>query len=148
MTDNTTSETYSVIVTGEIAAGFELDQVKANIGQRFKLGEAQLNKLFAGKPVALSRGLEKEQALKMRAKLVKAGAQVAVKMARAAVSAKAPAAGSTSTREASSPINCPRCGCEQLQAINCGECGTDLQIHLLRLKRKEKIREFRRHNNA
>lgn len=145
MTENIPSETYSVIVTGKIAEGFELNQVKANVGRLFKLGDAQIEKLFCGKPVALQRGLEKQQALKMRVNLMKAGAVVSVKVARAAAAKSA--ASTTSAKTNFSPdIECPRCGHEQAYVEKCGVCSTDLQLHLLRLKRKEKIRDFRRKN--
>ena len=59
------SETYSVVVSGQLVEGFELHQVKVNMTQAFKLSEAQVDKLLCGKPVALKRGIEKNLAVKL-----------------------------------------------------------------------------------
>ena len=148
MADSTSSETYSVIVTGQIAEGFELAQVKANMGKLFKLAEAQVDKLFAGKPVALRRGMDKDTAVKMAATIKKVGAVVSVKVAKAApVKATAKQSDVSSQAAGFTPdICCPRCGHEQKYATACSACHTDLQLHIMRLKRKEKIRDFRRQN--
>ncbi|MFA7555239.1 MAG: hypothetical protein WCY88_13390 [Spongiibacteraceae bacterium] len=84
------SDAYSVVVTGKVASGFELAQVKNNVGKLFKLKEEQLEKLFSGKPVAIRRDLEKGQALKMRAALAKAGALAAVTISKPAITKNQP----------------------------------------------------------
>lgn len=74
------AETYSVVVTGDILDGFDLGQVKANVGKLFKLSDEKIEKLFAGKPVAIQRGVDKEKAIKVRSALTKAGAASVVKL--------------------------------------------------------------------
>jgi hypothetical protein len=74
------AETYSVVVTGDILDTFELEQVKLNVGKLFKLSDEKVEKLFAGKPVAIQRGVDKEKAIKVRAALTRAGAVSVVKL--------------------------------------------------------------------
>lgn len=73
------SDSYSVVMTGKVAEGKELEQVKANVGKLFRIGEAQLNRMFAGKPVAVRKGISLEQADKICAALMKAGAEARVR---------------------------------------------------------------------
>ena len=144
------SEAYSVVVTGGIVDGFELAQVKANVAKMFKLSDAQIEKMFAGKPVAIRRGVEKEQALKLRAALTKAGAVSAIKTMPAekntAVKAQAKVDGDASANAAPSftpAITCPRCGHDQDYTTACGKCKMDLSLHILRLERKARARAVR-----
>lgn len=152
------SETYSVVMTGKIADGFELAQVKANVSKLFKLSDGQVEKMFSGKPVAIRRGVEKEQALKLSAVLVKSGALAVVK-------ASAPVAEQPKPKVVKEPqpktkvvkepqpkpsaggfspdINCPRCGHQQGFVTACGMCKMDMTLHIQRLKRKEQARANR-----
>lgn len=78
------SETYSVVVSGQLVEGFELDQVKQSIVGVFKLSPAQVDKLMCGKPVALKRGIEKSKAVKLSQRLQELGAVSIIKAAAAA----------------------------------------------------------------
>ena len=82
------SETYSVVLTGKLLNDASLDDVKGRVGDAFKLNELQLNKLFGGKPVALKRGLDKKQAVKLSTRLQQLGAHAVIK----AIADKPPAA--------------------------------------------------------
>ncbi len=158
MSEASLSESYSVVVTGKIAEGFELSQVKGNVGKLFKLDGGQVEKLFSGKPVAIRRGVDKGQALKLRSALAKAGAIAAVKVARAkaaeeqkveetkAQQSVAQETTAVSDNDTQNPdeISCPRCGHDQPFSTACGSCKMDLTLHLQRLKRKEEMRAFRR----
>ena len=97
------SETYSVVMTGRIADGMELGQVKANVAKLFKLGDEQLEKLFSGKPVAVRRGVDRQQADKICAALTKAGAVAAVKSNRPLAPVEAPAAVQAKPSEQAEP---------------------------------------------
>ena len=83
------SETYSVVVSGQLVEGFELDQVKENITRAFKLSSAQVDKLLCGKPVALKRGIEKSVAVKLSTRLQGLGAVSTIKAAAEPAKAKA-----------------------------------------------------------
>jgi hypothetical protein len=127
------SEKFSVVLTGKLADGFELPQVKDNIAGLFKLAPEKVDRLFCGKPVALKRGVDKAQAMKLRNALARAGALGVIK-ADGAVAATA-----TQATKVVADVTCPRCGHEQPHASSCGLCKMDLSLHLQRIKRREKI---------
>lgn len=141
------SNSFSVVVTGKVVDGFELGQVKANVGKLFKLTEAQIDKMFAGKPVAIRRGIDKEQAIKLRSALAKAGALATVKTSRppaAKASEAAAAAAEPSASTAFTPdICCPRCGHEQSFTSACGLCKMDFTLQIQRLKRRAEAKAIR-----
>lgn len=148
------SETFSVVVSGKLADGFELPQVKENIAGLFKLAPDKVDKLFAGKPVALKRGVDKAQAMKLRNVLARAGALAVIKADSAKVEHNQPIAAApesvakpapaASNPSAEADITCPRCGHEQAHSSSCGLCKMDLSLHIQRLKRREKIHANRR----
>ena len=76
------SETYSVVLTGKVAANFNKAQVKTNLGKLFKLSDSQLNQLLCGKPTILQRGISREKAAKLRAVLASVGALSVVKVGK------------------------------------------------------------------
>ncbi|MEE8058363.1 MAG: hypothetical protein V3T17_11080 [Pseudomonadales bacterium] len=145
------SEVYSVVMTGQLAEGFELHQVKANVSTLFKINSGQIEKMFSGKPVTIRRGIEKEQALKLCSALAKAGALAAVKVSRPSSASPEPKTAETvqatepvKAKDLSAPnICCPRCGHEQTFVTVCGLCKMDLTLHIQRLKRKELARAKR-----
>lgn len=163
------TQQYSVVFTGKIADGFSREQVEANIARIFKLRPEQTSVLFGGKPVALKRGVDKEEAMKIRAALAKAGALGVIKGGEGEVSAASaapvPAAPqaeraqptaerSNSAAEAAKPsatdasIECPRCGHQQRFSKACGRCRMDLSLHIQRLERRARVMAVRRGNLA
>lgn len=72
------SETYSVVLTGSVLNDQPLEEVKAKVAEAFKLKAPQLDKLFSGKPVAIKRGLDKKQAVKLSARIQQLGAHVVI----------------------------------------------------------------------
>lgn len=173
------SGAYSVVVNGQVAEGFDLNEVKKTVAAQFKLNDAQIEKVFSGKPISIRRGLEKESALKLRDALTKAGAVAVVKRApiqpvKASVAEKLPTEKQATPTEQMPPpsntipskkptlttgdntdlpaspaeVTCPRCGHTQSLAQACSRCKMDFALHLKRLARKEKLREFRLQNKA
>ncbi len=178
------SATYTVFVTGELAEGANLDQVKASLAKLFKLAPERVEKIMCGKPVAIRRGVDKSQASKLVTALMKAGAMAAAKKAVAvgeqarsqqgqgqqspgkknvqrhniqtpdnlppnmqsqdAVAQNKPpeSVKALNSETEKSSITCPRCGHEQAFTTACALCKMDLQLHIKRLTRKEKIRAF------
>ena len=66
---------HKILFSGELVAGFDEDEVKANLGRLFKIDDtAKLDALFSGKEITLKKNLEAEQARKYEATLSKAGA--------------------------------------------------------------------------
>lgn len=172
------AESFSVVMTGKVAEGQELAVVKANVAKLFKLGDAQLEKMFSGQPVAVRKGIDRQQADRICAALLKAGAEARVKTdslpeakkaavqkpapvaavaskptasADAAASQAKPAAGKarlTAVASAKPDLECPRCGHEQSFSHQCEMCRMDLTLHIQRLERKEKARQARRAQKA
>ena len=141
------SEKFSVILTGKLANGFELSQVKSNISRVFKLTPEKVERLLSGKPVALKRGVDKAQAIKLRNAIARAGALGVIKADRVKPqpAAKSPVAEILAGKPEQAPaiapadISCPRCGHEQAHASSCGLCKMDLTLHLLRIKRRKQV---------
>ena len=68
--------TYSLVFNGEIADGFDRDQVKQNFARLFKLGAERLEQTFSAPRVVLKRGLTLEDAERYLNKLNLLGALV------------------------------------------------------------------------
>lgn len=141
------TDKFSVVLTGKLADGFELSQVKDNIAKVFKLTPEKVERLFSGKPVALKRGVDKAQAMKLRNALARTGALGVIKAdtVKPQPTAQSPSAEIPAAKPEPSPalakadISCPRCGHEQPHASSCGLCKMDLTLHLLRTKRREQM---------
>ncbi len=73
-----TDKLFDIVFRGDIVLGQPLNDVKVRIGKMFKLGPAQVEKLFSGKSVVLKRGLSEPDAAKFRDAFAKAGAVVSV----------------------------------------------------------------------
>ena len=73
-----TEKVFDIVFRGDIVIGQPIDQVKSRLGQMFKLGPDQVDKLFLGSSVVLKRGLSEENAAKYKVAFQKAGAVVAV----------------------------------------------------------------------
>ncbi|MFL0803711.1 MAG: hypothetical protein K6L81_08325 [Agarilytica sp.] len=69
-------ELYNIVFKGELVRSFELDAVKKNVGQLFKMQGPKLDALFSGKTIVLKRNLNFDAATKYRVAIKKAGARV------------------------------------------------------------------------
>ena len=66
---------HNIIFSGELVAGYETEEVKANLAKLFKIDDAaKINAIFSGKAVTLKKNLDAEKAAKYEAVLGKAGA--------------------------------------------------------------------------
>ncbi|MFU8838291.1 MAG: hypothetical protein ACNA75_08330 [Thiohalomonadaceae bacterium] len=65
---------FQVILTGAVAEGAELAQVKANVAALFKVGLDKVDRLFGAQPVAIKKGLDEATARKYQQALQRAGA--------------------------------------------------------------------------
>lgn len=96
------SPLYDVYFTGKLVEGADPQTARAGFMQLFKASPETADKFFNGKPQLLKRGLSKEEALKYKAVLHKAGMMLAFKAqqeaatdtAAAAAAATPPPAGS------------------------------------------------------
>ncbi len=69
---------FDIYFAGELVAGQDSTEVKANIGRVFKLSGNKLEVLFAGKPVCIKTNINAENAGKYRRAFLKAGALIRV----------------------------------------------------------------------
>jgi hypothetical protein len=67
------SERYQIVVTGELAEGAYLPDVKAKLATLFNAPVEKLDPLFSGKRVVIKKGLDETAAQKYRAAVVAAG---------------------------------------------------------------------------
>jgi hypothetical protein len=80
---------YAITFKGEILEGHQIISVKAHLAKLLKVGPDQMAKLFSGKQVVLKKTPDKAIAIKYGSALKKVGADVKVKVIKAAVDAPA-----------------------------------------------------------
>src|SRR3569832_1220085 len=68
-----TVKTYQVVVTGQLAPGAQLEQVKEKVARLFNAPAAKLVALFAGTRVVVKKGLDQAAAERYVAALLEAG---------------------------------------------------------------------------
>lgn len=72
---------FDIVFRGDIVLGHAIADVKARLGQLFKVDAAKVDVLFAGGAVPLKRNVDQATAEKYKAVLTKAGAQVQIRPA-------------------------------------------------------------------
>ncbi|WP_353411210.1 hypothetical protein [Pseudoteredinibacter isoporae] len=72
------NERYNLVFRGDIVLGHNIVDVKLRLGKLFKVNEAQLERLFSGRPVVIKKSLLKAEADRYTDALHQAGAQVEV----------------------------------------------------------------------
>ena len=162
------SSNFKILFGGQVQPGFDVTQVRANLGKLLKMDAAALDQLFSGRLITLKKGLDQAAAGKYQAVLENAGARILIQQdasdpapesqaaqpvqqtpvatpASAAVSdMPKPAAGKrTAAASTAGEIQCPRCHHSQSRADECGHCRMDLRRHIMRVDRKAKAREAR-----
>ncbi len=80
-----------LVFEGQLLAGFERDQVRRALAERFKLDDARLDRMFAGAPYVLKRDVAPDDASRYIALFAKLGARLMAKDGSAAAKAPAPA---------------------------------------------------------
>jgi membrane associated rhomboid family serine protease len=115
---------YRVIFYGQLAFGFELEEVKTNLQKLCRFDRARVEQLFCRRATTLKSGLELAEARRYQAALEKAGALVSVEPQ---VSAPAPPAAAPAVPapkpEPASVFTCPKCGHPQEEGLACAACG-------------------------
>lgn len=97
---------FDIFFAGRLVQGVEQEQAKQNLAKLFKIDIAQAEKFFSGQPETIKRGVDKEQAMKYKAAMHKAGMIVQFKahqpdnqdIAAPATPAPAPTASDTQTQ--------------------------------------------------
>lgn len=105
---------FNLVFNGELVAGASPDAVKQNLAKLFKLDPARVEAMFSGKPVVLKKDADQATAMKFRAVLRQAGAQVRMEPVGAVEEVSAapappvePAAAESSTAVSASPSPAP-----------------------------------------
>ena len=75
------TERYDIFFSGKIIEGQDDAEVRTKIGQMFKAGPQQLERLFSGKPIKVKSGIDLDNAVKYRVAFRDAGALVDIKPA-------------------------------------------------------------------
>lgn len=115
---------YKIIFRGEIAYGYTIDEVKANLRELCRYDQPTLEKLFSGNATILKSKIDETTARKYKAALDRTGAVCRIEpMAppRPAPPERTPPAAAPSA--AGGPTACPACGQEQEGGISCVRCG-------------------------
>ncbi|WP_462320468.1 hypothetical protein [Halochromatium sp.] len=73
-----TETRYQLIFSGCLQSGVQLEQGRQAVKERFKLSNAQLDRLFSGRPVTVKRSLDRANAERYQRAFVAAGALVEV----------------------------------------------------------------------
>jgi|SRR5690606_448834 len=101
---------FNLVFNGELVAGASPDAVKQNLAKLFKLEPARVEAMFSGKPVVLKKDADQATAMKFRAVLRQAGAQVRMEPVGAVEEVSAAAAPPVETAaapESSTPVSAP-----------------------------------------
>lgn len=67
---------FNIVFSGELVAGADPAKVRENLAKVFKMELAKVEALFSGKPVVIKKDADQATAMKFRAVLRQAGAQV------------------------------------------------------------------------
>ncbi|MDM3871773.1 hypothetical protein QSV34_10465 [Porticoccus sp. W117] len=91
MSDSSLDSSLEIVFRGDIVSGHTMVEVRDNLRELFKADDAQLAKLFSGRPVVIRRNLDEESAKRYQQAMERAGAVVQVRQgdggAKAAVQA-------------------------------------------------------------
>ena len=85
------ADRFDVVFRGQLMEGQDPAQVRAKVGRLFKANEAQLQRLFSGKPVSIKQGVDVETASRYRQAFRQAGALVEIRASRQAEAQRAAA---------------------------------------------------------
>ncbi len=97
-------ELYNIVFKGELVRSFELDAVKKNVGQLFKMQGPKLDALFSGKTIVLKRNLNFDAATKYRVAIKKAGARVDLMPVESAAAASPDTSGAPKAQASEAPV--------------------------------------------
>lgn len=69
-----TTKNYQIVITGDIVNGYDINAVKRNFVDLFKVDAVAINRLFCGQSVVVKRHLDPESALTYLNAISQAGA--------------------------------------------------------------------------
>jgi len=70
------SDTYSVVITGNLIPGFDLESVQSSLSELFKINQDKVKLYLSGQPNVLKKNADRQTAAKYKAKIEQLGASV------------------------------------------------------------------------
>jgi hypothetical protein len=70
------SDTYSVVVTGNLITGFDLESVQDSLSELFKISQEKVKPFLLGKPKVLKRNTDHKTAARYKSRIEQLGASV------------------------------------------------------------------------
>lgn len=115
-------DSYKVVFVGEVIDNRNQDTVKTNLATMFGTGMERIERLFANSPVTIKKNLTRDEALRFRDGIIRAGALCRIENmdgnSEVLVGLSAELTG-----EQKAIMVCPRCNNTQQKAAICRHCG-------------------------
>ncbi|KIP99847.1 MULTISPECIES: DUF805 domain-containing protein [Pseudomonas] len=128
---------YKIVFDGSLMPDTSMDTVKANLASLFKSDRARIDTLFGRGPIALKRDLAEDEADQYLTVLQRAGARARKEPDLAAALSlvetdEEKAASAPPAEQSQQPMDCPKCGHQQMTAPECSACGVIIEKYLAR----------------
>ncbi len=78
------SDTYSVVITGNLIPGFDLESVQSSLSELFKINQEKIKLYLCGKPRVLKKDTDHQTASKYKIKIEQLGASVILRKSSSA----------------------------------------------------------------
>ncbi|MBT8148897.1 MAG: hypothetical protein HKO71_01470 [Pseudomonadales bacterium] len=76
MNSKTTERRFDIMFDGSTLNGANISEVKNNLQQLFKLGDADIERMFSGQPISIKKDLDRKTATQYQQALSRAGAKI------------------------------------------------------------------------
>lgn len=138
-----TQARYKIVFNGELMPGASLDATKDNLARLFKSDLTRINSLFSNGTVDIKRDLSENEADQYLKALQGAGAHVRKEQDFAAslslvetddhpAPSVAPSTAAPAPGHSAAEMTCPKCGHQQLKAVECSACGIVIEKFVAR----------------
>jgi thiol-disulfide isomerase/thioredoxin len=120
-----TAQRYRVVFKGEILDGMQVEEVKKNLAALFKATEAQIERFFSGKRLAIKKDVDHETAMKYLKAFERVGALCRVEELETHAGLEQPLMMEKEREEQRQQdlMICPKCQFEQEESEECIRCG-------------------------
>ncbi len=111
---------YRVLTRGRLADGEDLEQVRARVKALCQYSDANLDRLFSGRPFLIKTDLSLEQAKRYQQALERVGVVCEINQQQTQTASLTP---EVPSGKCESVIICPKCGFSQAASASCAACG-------------------------
>jgi len=115
-------ELFKVVFRGELVASMTREEVAKNLQERLNFSAAACQRFFAGTPLVLKSGIDRETAERYSKALWQTGARCSIESLAAAPTIEAVSRPGR-PESAVASMECPKCGQSQPPAEVCAACG-------------------------